>query len=399
MIKLTIKADDVVVNKIQETDDFVKFRLGKTSLVERCPYCGALSAKVHSKRTRTVRDRPQYGKQVIVEIEKRRFKCENPECSHRTFGERIGDLRPYQRRTDEFKYFLYSLQKMMPSWAAAKLLAEEYKTRLSQATIYRDFIYIGKLKKKETRASENEVVAVGLDEFLRKRGREFGVALVDLRNGDIIAVEEGKKGESIRRLFEGLDTTKIEVVVIDMWRLARSYINKLLPEAAIVVDRFHVIKEFSQPLNTLMAKVRKRQTDPIIKKLLFKKRRVILKARETLKEEERDYLDFFLSLDEDLKTLWEFKEQLRDIYKYASDIEEARYLLENWIKQARTSGIEELVSLARTFNRWRSEILNYFRFRVTNGKTERAVGRIKQLQRARCGLRNTDTLRCLVSCK
>lgn len=42
-------------------------------------------------------------------------------------------------------------------------------------------------------------------------------------------------------ILQGINLSKVKVIVIDMWKTAKTVINKI--HALIVVDRFHVIKE------------------------------------------------------------------------------------------------------------------------------------------------------------
>lgn len=45
-----------------------------------CPYCGAVSHKVHSKYCRIIVDLPILGKNVTIHMKSRKFFCPNEEC-------------------------------------------------------------------------------------------------------------------------------------------------------------------------------------------------------------------------------------------------------------------------------------------------------------------------------
>ena len=47
-----------------------------------------------------------------------------------------------------------------------------------------------------------------------------------------------------------------------------------------------------------------------------------------------------------------------------------------------SSQLPELKTLRRTLMRWRTEVLNYFRFRVTNGRTEGFNNKAKVVKRS-----------------
>jgi len=65
-----------------------------------CPYCGQRSARVHSWYERQRQDVASGGRAVLLQLSVRRFFCDNPECVHRVFCERLPELvAPYARRT------------------------------------------------------------------------------------------------------------------------------------------------------------------------------------------------------------------------------------------------------------------------------------------------------------
>lgn len=101
-----------------------------------------------------------------------------------TFVEQIPGIDPYQRRTIEFQEFIYELVKDMSIFSVRKRLMKDYHTLLSISTIFRDFARTGekKLIEKQEERKNGEFEKVGLDEFLRKRRRKFGLVLLDLVN-------------------------------------------------------------------------------------------------------------------------------------------------------------------------------------------------------------------------
>lgn len=54
-----------------------------------CPYCNAVSNKIHSHYQRTFQDLPVQGKKVIFFIMNRKMFCNNLQCNYKTFAERF----------------------------------------------------------------------------------------------------------------------------------------------------------------------------------------------------------------------------------------------------------------------------------------------------------------------
>ena len=57
-----------------------------------CPACGRPSHRVHSRYTRTLADLPWAGMPVRLRLRVRRFFCDTPHCSQRTFSERLANV-------------------------------------------------------------------------------------------------------------------------------------------------------------------------------------------------------------------------------------------------------------------------------------------------------------------
>ena len=65
----------------------------------------------------------------------------------------------------------------------------------------------------------------------------------------------------------------------------------------------------------------------------------------------------------------------------------------DWIKITESSGLKEFEKCADTFRRWSKEILNTFKYGITNGTTEGFNNKIKVLKRTSYGFRNFERFR------
>src|SRR5690348_18426303 len=74
--------------------------LSSTQSSAACPSCSSLSARVHSRYTRTLVDLPCQERAVVLRVQVRRFFCLTAGCAHHTFAEQFPTLAPaYGRRT------------------------------------------------------------------------------------------------------------------------------------------------------------------------------------------------------------------------------------------------------------------------------------------------------------
>ena len=84
------------------------------------------------------------------------------------------------------------------------------------------------------------------------------------------------------------------------------------------------------------------------------------------------------------------KEALREVYRKRWR-QEATVALRSWIREAEESGLRPFRRTAATLRRWHKEVLNYWRYPLTNALVEGKHNRIKVLKRRAYGDRNDRT--------
>jgi len=76
------------------TDGFTTLDIRSTGSTSRCPSCGALSHRVHSRYIRRLFDLPIAGKSVTLRARVRRFRCQAVLCGRRIFAKRAMSINP-----------------------------------------------------------------------------------------------------------------------------------------------------------------------------------------------------------------------------------------------------------------------------------------------------------------
>lgn len=96
-----------------------------TSAEVRCPVCGALSRRIHSRYVRILADLPWQGIPVRVRLHVRRFFCDVVSCQRAIFAERLpGVVAHYARRTERLEELLTHVSFALGGEAGARLLGE-----------------------------------------------------------------------------------------------------------------------------------------------------------------------------------------------------------------------------------------------------------------------------------
>ncbi|ENZ40555.1 hypothetical protein HMPREF1085_03481 [Enterocloster bolteae 90A9] len=68
-------------------------------------------------------------------------------------------------------------------------------------------------------------------------------------------------------------------------------------------------------------------------------------------------------------------------------------LSDDWIANAQSCGNKEFEDCTKTYRAWHKEILNAFKYGLTNGPTEGFNNKIKVLKRSSYGIRNFKRFR------
>ena len=184
---------------------------------------------------------------------------------------------------------------------------------------------------------------------------------------------------------------QIKAVAIDMYAAYIQAVREHLPEATIVFDHFHIIKLYNDKLTELRRHLYN-QTSSLRKAEILKGTRwLLLKNPDNLDESknERTRLERALQINQPLATAYYLKEDLRQIWNQDNK-EQASQFLEQWIKDARQSGITILQKISNTISAFRSGILAWYDYPISTGPLEGTNNKIKTMQRKSYGFRDKE---------
>ncbi len=195
---------------------------------------------------------------------------------------------------------------------------------------------------------------------------------------------------------------QIEEVSIDLWIPYKNLVEELMPNAQVVADRFHVMKQVNTELDN-QRKKEKREAEKIdcqsdkeqILSGLSKSKYALLKNEDNLTEEQKDKLEQVKQVSPTLGKMHQLKEELRMIFQSSIDWLAALFELGNWFVSARQYYPES----QNTMLRWFDEIIAYFDHRTTNGMVEGINNKLKLIKRSAFGFSNFDNfkIRCLLN--
>jgi transposase len=223
-----------------------------------------------------------------------------------------------------------------------------------------------------------------MDEISKRKGaREFITVVSDVEQGCLLEVIDSHKQQDI---IEVLKQQPIEVreqvteVSVDMWAGFPKIITEVFPKAAVVIDRFHVMKLVLETLNK-------------IRRLVGVKTKgskyLLLKNHQDLTESDKAQLEQILSQSPCLRLAYEMKEEFREIYQTSKSVQSGMKKMHEGLVQAQVF----YGKTAQTIREHLSGICNYFISGTTSGVMEGINNKIKLIMRLGYGLTNFENLR------
>ena len=231
---------------------------------------------------------------------------------------------------------------------------------------------------------------LGIDEIHLGKKKRFYTIVIDLEDGRILWAKPGRGKAALRGFWRRLRLAKaqIKAVAIDMSGAYWSAVLEHLPEAALVFDKFHVLKLMNERLDDLRREMVREAEGPL--KLKIKGTRfLLLRNPENLTGDQIPRLDQALHLNEPLLLAWYLKEELRELWNQTSR-KQMKAFLQDWCDKASQTGIGQVLKMAKTLRTHASGILAYADHPITSGRLEGINNKIKTLTKRSYGFHDEN---------
>ena len=239
--------------------------------------------------------------------------------------------------------------------------------------------------------------AIGIDEISIRKGHTYRIVVSDLiRHRPIWFGGEDRSEKSMALFYDWLGEKKsrgIRLTVMDMWKPFRNVTKARAPQAAILFDKFHIMRHLGEALD----KVRKSESARLSDKdrrFIKGQKYTLLSHRENLTLKGRQALRTLLAANKRLNTAYLLKESFGQLWDYERE-GWARRFFENWRASLKWQRLEPYEKFARMIDRHWDGIAAYCRpeNKVSLGFVEGFNNKIRVIQRRAYGLRDEEYLR------
>ena len=379
-ISKMLNLQGVLIGKIDVTEDekqiIVPCRSARRAAA--CPACGASSKKVHQAKERKIKHGMLNFRQIILRLAVRRFKCRR--CQ-KVFTESFPGI---SRDRSSANLKIQTLDWLRRN--SFNFIGEQFK--ISPSTLVRYLLKMnGDIKINWAAAN---VTKLGIDEH-SFRGHHLIITITDLSNKKLLAVLKSDNQRTLERFIHEIPheyRAKIDEVCIDLRLSYRTVVEKMLPQAALTADRFHVETLARRALDEIRTVV---QEDGLGRRVNLKK--LLWVNGDTLDEQEKIKLELAFKKYENypvLKQAWIIKEKIIFMYRASSE-QEAEERFKHVMMLLETPDYSHYLTAMRgTLKKWKRPILNYFKNKTTNGFTEGCHTKIKMIKRVSYGFKNIN---------
>lgn len=355
-----------IVTRIEETDHDYHVYAQVKDTPRACGQCGGTQIVGFGRREQMIRDLPMHGKRVGIYVDTRRNRCRS--CG-RTFYESLPEV-------DERRLMTRRLVKWIGQQSIKRTFAsvaeETGVTDTTVKAVFRD--YVNEL---EAQIRFETPKWMGIDEIHLIRPR---CVVANIQNNTVVDILKDRNKKTVATYLFKLDgRDQVKYVAMDMWNPYRDAVREVLPQAQIVVDKFHVQRMANEALEKARKSMREFLT-PKQRRGLMHDRFVLLKRERELTDKDRFLLDGWVKNYPALGEAYRLKEAFFGIWDSQTPWE-AQNAYQAWANSIPHEFVSFYQPILTAVGNWHLEIFGYFEHPITNAYTESLNNLIRVMNR------------------
>jgi transposase len=237
---------------------------------------------------------------------------------------------------------------------------------------------------------------IGIDEVSLRQGHTYRIVVSDLGRKRPIWFGGEDRSEKSLDLFYGWlgekKSQRVQLAVMDMWKAFHNSTRRHAAHAAILFDKFHVIRH----LNEALDKVRKSEYARLSgkdRRFIKGQKYTLLSRRENLDTEGRLALRTLLKANKRLNVAYLLKESFGQLWEYKKE-GWARKFFDNWRSSLKWQRLRPYEEFAQMIESHWDGIAAFIQSeeKVSLGFVEGLNNKIRVIQRRAYGLRDEEYL-------
>ena len=368
---------DVIITNVENISDQLHIYIELPRIEHICPVCGAHTEHIHDYRMQTIKDIPM-SRNTFLHLRKRRYRCSH--CNKRFF-EKNTFLPRYHRMTNRLvAAIIHDFRKVV----SATEIASRFNVSVSTAVRYFDCV--------DYRCRQLPEV-LSIDEFKGNAGgQKYQTILADPKEKKVIDILPNRYESDLIRYFKTFsDRDNVKFFVSDMNSHFKEVSRICFPNASIIADKYHVIRQAIWAMERVRKTEQKKLSDRFRK--YFKRSRWLLnKPLKKLTDDEKDKLALMFQIAPRLADAYRMKNEFLDVMRSGSSAV-GRPKLIAWLHSVEIMDLPEFQDCTKAYRNWFPEILNSLDVPWTNGFIEGCNNKTKVLKRNCFGVRNFKRFR------
>ena len=395
LISIPLDIPDVRVLQTELTKDGeLILTLESTLTTTTCRRCGRTITERHGlDEPRQLRHLPILGRIVYLRIRPKRFQC--PWCAgHPTTTQPLDWYDPQARHTKAYE------RHLILQLVNSTICDVEAKEDVTYAAL------LGILDRWIATSIDWDALepfaTLGIDEIALLKGHRDFVAVISAQDESgelhlLAVLPDRRKATVLAWLLRMPPAIRAHITTVctDIWEGYISAAAEVLPNAMIVLDRFHVMRHARDGVDTLRKQEVRRLKKELpggvadaLKHTLWPFR----KRADALDPAEQERLETLLASSPPLRQAYALREQLTAIFDTARSKADGLRRLRWWRRRVEKSALTCFDPFLKLLDTWLDLVANYFISHHTSGFVEGLNNKLKVLKRRCYGLRNVSRL-------
>ena len=331
-----------------------------------CPHCNHPEIVGFGRRDELVMDTPVHGKRTGIMLNRRRYRCQS--C-RKTFLETVPHKDDKRQMTSRLIQYIEreSLRRTF-SGVAEDVGVDEKTIR----NIFSDYC-----ERLEKTLKFEMPQWLGIDEIHIIKPR---CVITNIEQQTIVDMLDNRNKATVTRyLSNRKDRDQVRYGAMNLWRPYRQAVETMIPDATVIIDKFHVVRMANESLERARKAIRSDLTAQQ-RRGLMRDRFVLLKRRHELTDAEHMRFSGWTLNYPEIGQAYELKEAFFEIWdcKTRHQAQEAYYV---WLRQITPEMKAHFDPLIKAMGNWHDDIFAYFDHPITNAYTESLNNLIRVVNR------------------